>query len=285
MTRLLQTVHDRQRKMKVLVDADIILEFFINRGEFVEEAEDLLMRIDGAQQVEAYITSKCLKRIYLELGTQDTNLGEQAVAQIESLFCDRVIEIDCTIREKARTSSLRDFDSAEEVSCATSMNLDAIVTQNPQNFLDSPLPIWSVVDLRDRLLLEKDLAVEALRPRKYQHLDWADPDTHDLSAGVWEYIVRAVRERKIRSFIDRHEVVAHYIFFGSSGQGKSDILCSHGSFQAKTSIQPRQPDVDMSFWDGWGLKDNIESSNTGLMNWFYSQRGKISSNDDESDEL
>jgi hypothetical protein len=277
MTRLLRP---RQRKMKVLVDADIILEFFINRGEFVEEAEDLLTRIGIAQQIEAYITNKCLNRIYLELGTQDITLGEQAIAQIESLFCDHVIEIDSTIREKARTSSLRDFDSAEEVCCAISMNLDAIVTQNPQNFIGAPLPIWTVVDLRARLLLEKDLAAEALRPRKYQYFDWLDWSAPYPQEGFAEAF------RQMSRFLFE-SADFHILFFDGFDQGKIELVDGkppyfQGSFVSHSFIRLIQPEVDIRCWYGWTLKEIIDLNNDDAAIILFSSK-EISSNDDESE--
>ncbi len=133
-------------KIRVLVDADVWLELFINRSSFVENAEklqQLLLDPEYSPWIEVYTTSKCLRRIRYELGESDSNLGEDAVAYVETMGV-KVIPIDESLREKARTYSLRDFDSAEEVACATANNLDAIITLNPQNFDGANLPIWSV---------------------------------------------------------------------------------------------------------------------------------------------
>lgn len=133
--------------MRVLVDADVVLELFINRSGFVEDAEKLLIEIGQSQQIEVYVTDKCLKRIRLELSATDDQLGELAAYKVKAMLNSRIIKIDSNIREQARKSSIKDFDSAEEVACATILNFDAIVTQNPQNFDEAILPIWSVNQL------------------------------------------------------------------------------------------------------------------------------------------
>lgn len=143
---------DNEPRVKVLIDADVLLEFFINRRDFVEDVEKLLAEIETSRQVEMYVTNKCLKRIRLEEG-----LSENAALLIEEIFCGRVITISNAIRDEARTYSLPDFDSAEEVACAKNEQLNAIITLNPQNFDGSTLPIWSVANLLERVSLEKSL--------------------------------------------------------------------------------------------------------------------------------
>jgi hypothetical protein len=143
---------DGEPIVKVLLDADVLLELFINRGGFVEDVERLLAEIDKSPKVEVYVTDKCLKRIRLE-----EELGERAALYVEKILRGRVIKISGSIRDEARTYCLRDFDSAEEVVCAKNEQLDAIVTLNPQNFDGTNnLLIWSVEDLFARLQLNKN---------------------------------------------------------------------------------------------------------------------------------
>jgi PIN domain len=150
-TYLDQSIDDEPR-VKVLLDADVLLELFVNRSGFVEDIERLLAEIETSRQVEVYITDKCLKRIRIE-----DELGDEASSFVEEMVRGRVIKIDSDIRALARVSCLQDYDSAEELACANARNLDAIITQNPQNFDGSTLPIWSVADLLNRVLLEKSL--------------------------------------------------------------------------------------------------------------------------------
>lgn len=161
---------DSLPQVRVLLDADVVLELFINRSPFVEEAEELqqlLVNLENSYLIEVYITDKCLRRICLELGENDIELGEKAVAYVKTKLNLKAIGIDQNLREQARTSPLRDFDSAEEVACAIAINLDAIITQNPQNFDGATLPIWSVANLLERISLEKNLEKQCQQHNLY----------------------------------------------------------------------------------------------------------------------
>lgn len=142
-------------RVRVLIDADVFLELFINRSGFVEDTEKLFLELKKSQQIEAYVTNKCLKRVRLELGDTDEQLGEQAACKVEVLLKSRIIHIDQNLREEARKSVLRDFDSAEELTCAIAMKLDAIVTLNSQNFDGANLPVFSVSNFLERNHLEE----------------------------------------------------------------------------------------------------------------------------------
>ncbi|GJD22652.1 hypothetical protein RIVM261_076080 [Rivularia sp. IAM M-261] len=150
---------DDEPKVKVLADADVLLECLINRGRFIEDAERLLTEIEQSQQIEVYVTDKCLKRIQLELGEE---LGEDAVLYVKKILHNRIIEISTSIRDEARTYCLPDFDSAEEVVCAKNEQLSAIVTLNPKNFdgINDDFLIWSVEELFARLQLNKNLLIQ-----------------------------------------------------------------------------------------------------------------------------
>lgn len=65
-TYLDQSIDD-EPKVKVLIDADVVLELFINRRGFVEDFEKLLAEIETSPQVEMYVTNKCLKRSHPQL--------------------------------------------------------------------------------------------------------------------------------------------------------------------------------------------------------------------------
>ena len=146
---------------KLLVDADAILELFINRSGFVEDIEKLLEETKKTTKVELYITDKCLKRVLLEFDEADSKVAEDSVAFIKKNFNDRIITINSILKKKARKYLFPDFDSAEEVCCAIEESLDGIVTHNPSNFGliceygVSKLKIWELEIIVFRLSLEE----------------------------------------------------------------------------------------------------------------------------------
>lgn len=199
---LYQPIND-QPKVKVLLDADVLLECFINRSGFIEDAERLLTEVEQSQQIEVYATDKCLKRTQLQLGGK---LGEDAVLYVKKILHNRIIEISKSIRDEARTYCLPDFDSAEELVCAKNEQLNAIVTLNPKNFDGiNDFLIWSVEDLLARLQLNKNLLIQ------YEQKEPAIFMSGSFSSSL-----------EIR----REEAIEVFMFCGS---GKSDMSFVSGS--------------------------------------------------------
>lgn len=195
---------DDEPKVKVLADADVLLECFINRGRFIEDAERLLTEIEQSQQIEVYVTDKCLKRTQLQLGGK---LGEDAVLYVKKILHNRIIEISKSIREEARTCCLPDFDSAEEVVCAKTEQLNAIVTLNPKNFDGiNDFMIWSVEELFARLQLNKNLLIQ-----------YEQKKTAIFMSGSFSFSTEIRREEAIE------------VFIGHGGVGKSYMPLVSGS--------------------------------------------------------
>lgn len=126
---------------KILVDADLFIEYFIGRSEFKKYFRKL-DEIKHSQQCELYVTVKCLERIHLEHGEDKTDRLERMV--------NGTIDIDDNIKDEARESHLVDYDSAEELICANKHKFDAILTLNPQNFDGADLKIISLPALTEK---------------------------------------------------------------------------------------------------------------------------------------
>jgi hypothetical protein len=156
-----QPSKESETMLKVLIDADLILELFLNRSEFIENAERLFdMRLQY-QNIQMYVTDQCLAKIYTYLSIPEIQVGKDAVLSIQEMFDGYVVPITSAHIEEARLSSIKDFDSSVEVACAIKVVCDAIITNHPQNFENSALPIWSIEELELRLKLERILKTKA----------------------------------------------------------------------------------------------------------------------------
>jgi sulfur-carrier protein len=141
----------KNAEFKVLADADLILEFFVNRDKYIEDVETFIGMIRPPSIVSIYITDKCLKRLHLE--SDNESIAKEAIHYINEIFEDRIIEINQQIREKARQLNIIDLDSAEEYICASIHNIGAIITLNSQNFDGASISILSIKDLIRRIKL------------------------------------------------------------------------------------------------------------------------------------
>jgi predicted RNA-binding Zn-ribbon protein involved in translation (DUF1610 family)/predicted nucleic acid-binding protein len=138
--------------IRVLVDADLILEVLLNRSGFVADAEEAFEMLQS-QRIQGYVSELGLKKINLVLSQlEGSEVAEEIVAAIEDVV--KACPVDFTLAQQARSLNIRDFESAVEVVCATAMSIGAIVTSDPQDFAGADLPVLQVGDLWQRQNLE-----------------------------------------------------------------------------------------------------------------------------------
>jgi hypothetical protein len=152
-------VKQPETSIKVLIDTDLILELFIHRSGFVEQAEALFDTLKS-ENIQAYITDQCLNKLYMYPSTPDPQVGIDTVCFIKSIFEQNIISITYAHLVDARSLPVQDFDSSVEVACGVEKGCDAIITQYAENFNGSTLAIWSTEELKLRLELEQFLRLE-----------------------------------------------------------------------------------------------------------------------------
>ena len=155
-------------KYRALLDSDILLELLHNRSPFVEEAEHLFDQIREDNSVELYITDRVLKRIVVE--HEDIQHALKVADYVQKSFEQNIIQVSEFIKTQAREVKFPDFESAIEHVCAEEYELDAIITQNPSNYPNASIPIWSVSNLEERVVLEKRLAIPLKNSLLPEHL-------------------------------------------------------------------------------------------------------------------
>lgn len=135
--------------MRVLVDTNVILDLFLEREPFVNDAEALFKAIE-TQQLGGFVTATTLTDIfYIVRKQRNREIAKQAIFRI--LTAMQVCTVDRSILEAAISSQMPDFEDAIQLACAMSENLDAIVTRDVQDFTRTNLPILSAGTLIARL--------------------------------------------------------------------------------------------------------------------------------------
>ncbi len=136
--------------MRVLVDTNIILDDFLEREPFVEDAAGLMEAIES-ERIVGYVTATTLTNIFYiaRRQTRSVELARQAVS--ETLTLMEVCWVDRVILEAAFSSNLRDFEDAVQLACAMASRLDVIITRNAQDFAGATLPILSATELLESL--------------------------------------------------------------------------------------------------------------------------------------
>jgi predicted nucleic acid-binding protein len=136
--------------VRVLLDTNIVLDYLLERDLFLQDAEALFDAIDSGKVI-GYVTATTLTDIFYiaRKQTKSLELARQAISNILTVMV--ICPVDRAILEAAFTSGLPDFEDAIQISCATSQNLDAILTRDIQGFTSSSIPVLSVRQLLDQL--------------------------------------------------------------------------------------------------------------------------------------
>lgn len=154
----------------ILIDADVILEFFINRGGFVEDVETLMPLIKSGK-IRAHIIDQGIDKIRYWLNKPDTQLGNEAASMVEFILKGCIIPVTENHIAQARLLPLKDFESAVEVVCAKETNCSGIITQNPQAFEGANLPVWDLKKYLKHYQYQEGFSSDFIYSNQYQDVN------------------------------------------------------------------------------------------------------------------
>ena len=140
------------KSMKILVDANVILDSILSREGFSDSA-DKIMDICAGTSVEGYVAAHSFSIIYYVMRKQYSDPDERRDILLD--LCD-VINIAELNRESVISSlkrkDFKDFEDCLQDECGYSQNVDYIVTNNIKDFSTSKT---QVILLDDFLELEE----------------------------------------------------------------------------------------------------------------------------------
>lgn len=126
--------------MNVLIDTNVILDALMSRVPFNVLAERLFVAV-AEDKLKGHITASSVTDIYYLFNKYipDTVKAKEALSKLFSLFIIiDVTQMDC---EKALTLPMSDYEDALIVTCAKRKKLELIITRNPLDFKNAPIPV------------------------------------------------------------------------------------------------------------------------------------------------
>lgn len=131
--------------MKLLIDADYLLEVMVNRPSF-QEITDLIKQELELDNFDFFVTEAGLEKV-LSIVTIFAESKEKAAA-VSQLIIELigVVRVESEDLQLARKSPLKDFESAIELISAEKHEMIAIVTHQPDNFTgleNNIVEIWT----------------------------------------------------------------------------------------------------------------------------------------------
>ena len=141
--------------MRILLDADTLLEFLLNRSKFIGKVEYLSEIFGSNSSIQLYLSKPGLDKI-VSLQALNEKESEQLVTGLKKRI--KILRVTKAVAKKARSSSAIDYESAVEIHLAIKANIGAIVTHKPSDFSSEELSIITLSDLQQRKHLEDNLS-------------------------------------------------------------------------------------------------------------------------------
>lgn len=135
--------------MRILIDTNIVLDLILEREPFVETAIALFEKIEQGK-LEGYLAATTITNIfYIIRKTEGREVALDAINRllIGLQFC----AVDRQTIATALSLELKDFEDSIQLACATLYQLDAIVTRDRKDFMNSNLPIYSPTELLNQI--------------------------------------------------------------------------------------------------------------------------------------
>jgi len=140
--------------MKILLDTNIILDYALERSEFIENAREI-MKLSYSRSLDAYISASSVTDIYYIV--RKSKSKEQALLFLQNIlsFID-VAGVNKIIALQALNSNFNDFEDAMQNFSASNSGVEIIVTRNKQDFKTSQLQIFEPSEFIEYLKIQTE---------------------------------------------------------------------------------------------------------------------------------
>lgn len=130
---------------RVLIDTDVILDFFFDRQPFSESAAQVFSLCE-TQEIKGFVTPVIISNVYYLL--RQTAKHEKVIEKLKVLLSiTDILAIDKSVILQALNSNFKDFEDALQNYAAESVTkIDLILTRNLKDFRNSKLAVLTPDD-------------------------------------------------------------------------------------------------------------------------------------------
>jgi predicted nucleic acid-binding protein len=127
---------------RILIDTDVILDFFFDRKPFSDHAAKVLSQCES-REIKGFITSVIISNVYYLL--RQTSTHEKVIEKLMQLITiTEILTTDRNVIIKALNSNFKDFEDAlQNYSAELNGQIDLIVTRNIKDFSNSSLGVMT----------------------------------------------------------------------------------------------------------------------------------------------
>ncbi len=126
--------------MKTLLDTNIIIDYALERIEFVDNARKIMHKAFD-NEIDAFISASAVTDIYYLV--QKYKSKEQALSFLLNIISFiEIIGVDKLTVIQALNSNFTDFEDAVQNYSAVNAGVEFIITRNPKDFANSELKVF-----------------------------------------------------------------------------------------------------------------------------------------------
>ncbi len=127
---------------RILIDTDVILDFFFDRKPFSDNAAKVLSLCES-KEITGHVTSVIISNVYYLL--RQTAKHEKVIDKLNQLISiTEVLTTDKETIKQALNSSFKDFEDAlQNFSAQMNGDIDVIVTRNIKDYRNSALGVMT----------------------------------------------------------------------------------------------------------------------------------------------
>ena len=137
------------RIVKVLLDINVVLDIFLARDPWLADSA-AVVQAGLDRKAEASLSAASLPTIFYVV-RRNASLAKAHAVIKECLDTFSIILVDRAALQMATTLPGSDFEDNLQIACAMEAGLDAIVTRNPRDFVDSPVLVLTPADFLAQL--------------------------------------------------------------------------------------------------------------------------------------
>jgi predicted nucleic acid-binding protein len=125
---------------RILIDTDVILDFFFDRKPYSEFAAELLSLCES-NEIQGFVTPVIYSNVYYLL--RQTSSHEKVIEKMTQLLTiTDVLLMDRTVVQRALTSEFKDFEDAlQNFSAINEGTIEVIITRNIKDFKHSDIGV------------------------------------------------------------------------------------------------------------------------------------------------
>lgn len=138
----------------VLIDTDVILDFFFDRKPFSEHAS-LIFSLCEQKKIKGYVTPVIISNVYYLL--RKTASHKKVTEKLNILLSiTEILTMDKEVVKQAINSEFKDFEDAlQNYSAEKNGKISAIITRNTRDFQKSELGVFTPKIYLQSIIIEQ----------------------------------------------------------------------------------------------------------------------------------